>query len=263
MGIQERIKSLRVQKSVTQKQLADSVGVSVVSVQGWESGAKTPSLKAAIGIAEFFGVSCDYLFGASTRHKTEFALYSISEKHLVDNYRSLDSFGRKTVDMVCRIERERVESSSSLRVIKNGEEIHHRMIPRFYTPSAAGVSVPTDGYDYELIDADSVPEEADFAVGIQGNSMFPYISDGDTVYVQKNTDIRIGDIGIFCVDGAMYCKQYYIDCDGNLTLVSANPKLRHTNVSVSADGGSSVVCYGKVLGVTAELPEYFLEQLEL
>lgn len=263
MGIQERIKSLRLQKSITQKQLADEIGVSVVSVQGWENGSKTPSLKAAVGIAGYFEVSCDYLFGAKNSHIPDLVLYSQSEKRLLDCYRSLDSFGRKTVDMVCRIERDRVESTGDIHVIMNETGKVHRLIPRFYTPSAAGLSSPSDGDDYELVNADNAPDGADFAVGIQGNSMFPYISDGDTVYVQKNTDIRIGDIGIFCVDGAMYCKQYYIDNDGNLTLVSANPKLRHTNVSVAADGGSSVVCYGKVLGISAELPDYFLEEFQL
>ena len=108
-----------------------------------------------------------------------------------------------------------------------------------------------------LVD-DSVPYDADFAVGIQGNSMLPYIHDGDTVYVKRDCDLRIGDVGIFCVDGAMFCKQYYIDEGRNLTLVSANPRLRHTNVHISADSGSSVQCYGKVLlDQRITLPDYF------
>ena len=110
-----------------------------------------------------------------------------------------------------------------------------------------------------LVD-DSVPYDADFAVGIQGNSMLPYIHDGDTVYVKRDCELKIGEVGIFCVDGAMYCKQYYIDEERNLTLVSANPRLRHTNVHVCAESGSSVQCYGKVLlDQRITLPDYFLE----
>mgnify|MGYP000706428936 CR=1 FL=1 len=74
-----------------------------------------------------------------------------------------------------------------------------------------------------LVDS-SVPEEADYAVYIQGNSMYPYIHDGDMVYVKKDAELSVGDVGIFCVDGAMYCKQYYLDDNNNLVLVSANPE---------------------------------------
>lgn len=58
----------------------------------------------------------------------------------------------------------------------------------------------------------------------------------------------------------MYCKQYYIDEDRNLTLVSANPRLKNTNVYISADSEASVVCYGKVLlDCRIELPDYMFD----
>lgn len=87
--------------------------------------------------------------------------------------------------------------------------------------------------------------------------MYPYIQDGDTVYVKKDCELSIGDVGIFCVDGAMYCKQYYIDKDKNLTIVSVNPRLRNTNIHIGADSEASVRCYGKVLlDCQIELPDY-------
>ena len=90
--------------------------------------------------------------------------------------------------------------------------------------------------------------------------MAPYIHDGDMVYVEKDVELAIGDVGIFCVDGAMYCKQYYLDEDNNLILVSANPELRHTNVFVAADSGRFVRACGKVLLDTKlDLPDYLFE----
>lgn len=66
--------------------------------------------------------------------------------------------------------------------------------------------------------------------------------------------------GIFSVDGAMYCKQYYVDDERNLILVSANPRLRHTNVFVGADSETDVRCYGKVImGQRIELPDYLFD----
>ena len=91
--------------------------------------------------------------------------------------------------------------------------------------------------------------------------MEPYIHDGDMVFVKKDAELSIGDVGIFCVDGAMYCKQYYIDDENNLVLVSANPALRRSNVFVSSDSGSSVQFCGKVLlNQHIELPDYLFEE---
>lgn len=118
-----------------------------------------------------------------------------------------------------------------------------------------------DGVDFEMIPVtDEVPASADYAVNIQGDSMEPYIHDGDMVYVQKDAELDIGDVGIFSVDGSMYCKQYYVDEEHNLKLLSANPALRRSNVYVSADSGSFVKCCGKVLlGRKIPLPDYMFE----
>ena len=87
--------------------------------------------------------------------------------------------------------------------------------------------------------------------------MYPYISDGEIVYVKKTEHTSTGEVGIFCVDGAMYCKQFFIDTSGNLTLVSANPDLKDTNIHISASGGQSVKCFGKVLlDQKISLPSY-------
>lgn len=268
MKISDRIKGLRIKNSMTQKELAATLGISVVSIQCWENGTKNPSMAAIISIATRFGVSTDYLLGVSCNQSADAALLSIPEKKLIDDYRSLDTYGKKAVDSICAVEKARVRSAvttakpkSKIVQISDVDTTPQRYIPRYTTPSAAGSSVPLDGEDFEMILADdSVPYDADFAVGIQGNSMFPYIHDGDTVYVKRNCELQIGDVGIFCVDGAMYCKQYYVDENRNLTLVSANPRLQHTNVRVSTECDSKVVCYGKVLlGKKIPLPDYFLD----
>ena len=259
MEFNERIKSLRLQRSLTQQALGEMIGVSVLTIRNWESGIKSPSMSAIIALAKALNVSSDYMLGIVSNPTKDSMLLTHSEILLVTNYRELDSYGRKAVDTVCSVERQRVVSSTRK---KRGSitipQQPSRYIPRYITPSAAGYSVPLDGDDFEMILVDeSIPDDADFAVSIQGNSMYPYINDGDVVYVKKNAELQIGDVGIFSVDGAMYCKQYYIDGARNLTLVSANPRLRHTNVYVDADSTSDVRCYGKVLlEKKIPLPDY-------
>lgn len=41
----DRIKQLRKQKGLTQKEMAEAVGVGVSTVAMWESGKRTPSFK--------------------------------------------------------------------------------------------------------------------------------------------------------------------------------------------------------------------------
>lgn len=63
--IGERIKTLRIDKKVTQKEIAEEIGVSPVSVQRFEYGSVRPSLDTIIALADFFDVSLDYLVGRS------------------------------------------------------------------------------------------------------------------------------------------------------------------------------------------------------
>ena len=61
--LSENIKTLRKQNNMTQKDLADFLGVHVSSVCKYESGAAMPTPEAITRLAKFFGVSTDYLYG--------------------------------------------------------------------------------------------------------------------------------------------------------------------------------------------------------
>ncbi|MDE6201247.1 MAG: helix-turn-helix domain-containing protein [Clostridiales bacterium] len=57
MEYNERIKQLRIQKNITQQQLADEIGVSRQSVVRWENGLSVPSMYYAQRLAEYFGIT--------------------------------------------------------------------------------------------------------------------------------------------------------------------------------------------------------------
>ncbi len=266
MEFGQRLKNLRLTQKKTQQDLANRIGVSVVAVRSWEHGSKKPSLDTLIALSGAFGVSIDSLLGLAGGERPAGIILSPTEKALLESYQSLDQHGKKAVDAICAIEKERMDAlrvATHAKVINIEEAVkaRDRYVPHYATPSAAGFNVPLDGTDFEMILVDdTVPEEADYAVDIQGDSMEPYIHDGDMVFVKKDTDLAIGDVGIFCVDGAMYCKQYYIDDDGSLILVSANPELRHTNIRVSVDSGNCVTTCGKVLlDCRVYLPDYLFD----
>jgi transcriptional regulator with XRE-family HTH domain len=61
--INERIKQLRINGGLTQKQLAETIKVSTVTIQRFEYGTVRPSLDTLVLLADFFAVSLDYLVG--------------------------------------------------------------------------------------------------------------------------------------------------------------------------------------------------------
>ena len=266
MDFGQRLKNLRLERGYTQKELGSAIGVSVVAIRSWEKNSKKPAMDALLSLGRTLNVSMDTLMDFRIGDVSNSCLVlSPTEKSLLKNYQLLDFHGRKVVDTICAIELERVSSvrqrPEPKKIINIEEARATRYMPHYTSPSAAGFSVPLDGADFSMMPVnDSVPDTADYAVDIQGNSMEPYIHDGDMVYVQKDAELSIGDVGIFCVDGAMYCKQYYLDDERNLILVSANPDLRNSNVYVAADSGRSVSVCGKVLlDRRIELPDYLFE----
>lgn len=62
----ERIRSLRMNKGLTQAQLAEKIGISASYLAKIENDRQSGSVDLAIDIAEFFDVSLDYLLRGET-----------------------------------------------------------------------------------------------------------------------------------------------------------------------------------------------------
>ncbi len=59
----EKLKNLRINKKMTQKQVADRIGLAVSAVSSYESGTRYPSYDVLLKLARIFHVSTDYLLG--------------------------------------------------------------------------------------------------------------------------------------------------------------------------------------------------------
>ncbi len=69
MELGKKIKQLRFKASLTQEQLAESVGVSAQAVSKWENSAAMPDITLLPKLAEIFGVSIDDLFDLSVEQR--------------------------------------------------------------------------------------------------------------------------------------------------------------------------------------------------
>ena len=114
---------------------------------------------------------------------------------------------------------------------------------------------PVFGADYDLLTVTGdVPPGAELAVRIQGDSMSPLIADGSVVYVNHDP-LQNGDVGIFCVDGDMLCKQYFRDPFGMVYLFSLNRRRADMDVVFHRGSGRSLTCFGRVMVHNQPLPE--------
>ncbi|QDK70154.1 helix-turn-helix domain-containing protein [Lactococcus protaetiae] len=59
----ERLKQLRKSKALTQKEVAEQLGMTQQNYQKWESGKSSPSGETLDKLADYFQVSTDYLLG--------------------------------------------------------------------------------------------------------------------------------------------------------------------------------------------------------
>ena len=58
-----RIKELRLDKGLTQADVAKVMHVAFGTISNWERGVRTPSLEELGELANFFAVTTDYLLG--------------------------------------------------------------------------------------------------------------------------------------------------------------------------------------------------------
>lgn len=65
MIIGQRIKELRKEKGISQKTLAEAVGVDKRAVIFWEQEVNEPKASYVKNLALYFGCSADYLLGIS------------------------------------------------------------------------------------------------------------------------------------------------------------------------------------------------------
>lgn len=59
--LSEKIRELRRKSGLSQEELADKLDVSRQAVSKWETGAAVPTTETLVQLADFFGVSLDFL----------------------------------------------------------------------------------------------------------------------------------------------------------------------------------------------------------
>lgn len=67
MNMGEKLRSLRIENKLTQKQVADRIGLAISAVSSYEAGIRYPSYESLIKLSRMFHVSTDYLLGQTEK----------------------------------------------------------------------------------------------------------------------------------------------------------------------------------------------------
>lgn len=240
--IGEKIKELRRSEKMSLKEFTEKLeqrGVitSVSAVSKWELGQTLPNAYQLLAVFDCFGIADPSAFFAGTNLLNEEGL-----RKAADYREDLIASGRYSTDIS----------------LLQPDIVYIRM-PVSLVPASAGTGdiLDEEMFEYRTFPADEVPDGADFAVRVDGDSMSPEYEDGQIVWVRRAASLLPGEEGLFILNGNGYIKQYrerepadaaaYTDSHGSLhpqpVLVSYNDAYAPIVVGVN---DSFRIC-GKIL----------------
>lgn len=248
------LKQLRLTCNMTQKEVAEKIGRKQQIVGHWETGYAQPDANTLFTLCEIYGTTVDEAFGFS---RNEQNITSLEYNH-IKKYRALDDHGRETINIILERETERVkmlgekfaEIAAQAKQIIELKKVStpHYYISYYQRLASAGSGeylfedIPCDNIE---VPANSLSEQADFVIGVNGHSMEPTYHDGDKVYVKISEEIPTGSTGIFTRGNECFIKEL-----GRDRLISHNPdKEAYPDIPASED----IRCVGLVLGKVEEL----------
>lgn len=62
-GFKDRLKALRSQRHISQKELADKMGINKQTISQYERGVRNPDLEMLSLLCDYFNVSADFILG--------------------------------------------------------------------------------------------------------------------------------------------------------------------------------------------------------
>ena len=242
------LKELRVSCNMTQKEVAEKIGRTQQIVGHWETGYAQPDANTLFTLCSIYGVTVDDAFGFQRKESISKEDYERIRKYkLISDY-SPD--GAVVVDTVLDREyaiaeklREQKEQLEKAR--KMDMEVAEEIVPLRLWAYYGKIACAGTGFIFDDIPSDTIEapyrNDADFIIGVNGDSMEPDYSDGEKLYVKKTDHISQEEVGIFTINNECFLKEY-----GEYGLVSKNKKYD------DIPGNEDVRLIGKVVGKVEE-----------
>ena len=224
----EKLKARRKELKMTQKDIADQLGISFQAYSAWERGVKEPSKEKIKRLEHILRAPKGYF----------------TEIEVVRLYNTLSNKGK---NQVVEYARDLVQKEKTRQVMSVSEKLYEY---RVYEKMSAGIGASVyDDRDYDIV---YFNEELahDFASWVSGDSMEPKYHNGSVALIRETGFDYDGAVYAVVCNNQTYIKRVYREEDG-LRLVSIN--LKYEDIFISYDEDPRVV--GIIVGNFIPLKE--------
>lgn len=265
----EKILFLLQSSKKKQKDLTDYLGITSNVFTDWKSGRIKSYNKYLPQIAEYFGVTVDYLLGKEEQPQESTAAKDISYHFTNDSILNKST----TVPSQEASAHQRASESAgkcAIRVPVYDKIVMSRLIKTasvfdlpsetFSSPSVRGdrveAGIPFSSIseldDYEEFPVDKAENHEYVALRIHSDAMEPRIAPGDVVILRVQNDVENGDIAVITIGlDEFTCKKIKKTPEGIL-LISTNPKHEPIFYSNQQIKEQRIRIFGKVVELRAK-----------
>ena len=208
----EKLKARRKELKLTQKDIADQLGISYQAYSAWERGIKEPSKEKVNRLEQLLKVSKGYF----------------TEIEIVRLYNTLSNKGK---NQVVEYARDLVQKEKTRQVMSVSEKLYEYHV---YEKMSAGIGASV--YDNRNYDTVYFNEELahDFASWVSGDSMEPKYHNGSVALIRETGFDYDGAVYAVVCNNQTYLKRVYREEEG-LCLVSINPKYKDIFITYDED----------------------------
>ena len=208
----EKLKARRKELKLTQREIAEQLGISFQAYSAWERGIKEPSQEKVAQLENILKVAKGYF----------------TQIEIVRLYSSLSNKGKEKVVLYARnlAQEEQAQKVATMPARLYEYRVYERM--------SAGIGVSV--YDDQNFDTVYFNEELahDFASWVSGDSMEPKYQNGSVALIRETGFDYDGAVYAVVCNNQTYIKRVYREEDG-LRLVSINPKYKDIFISYEED----------------------------
>lgn len=208
----EKLKARRKELKMTQKDIADQLGISYQAYSAWERGVKEPSKDKVQRLEQILRVPKGYF----------------TEIEIVRLYNTLSNKGK---NQVVEYARDLVQKEKTQKLISISENLYEYHV---YEKMSAGIGASV--YDDQNYDTVYFNKELahDFASWVSGDSMEPKYHNGSVALIRETGFDYDGAVYAVVCNHQTYIKRVYREENG-LRLVSINPKYKDIFISYDED----------------------------
>ena len=204
----EKLKARRKELKLTQKEIAEELGISFQAYSAWERGIKEPSKEKVAQLENILKVAKGYF----------------TQIEIVRLYNSLSKQGK---DKVVLYARNLAKEEQTQKVTTMPERLYEYHV---YERMSAGIGASV--YGDQNFDTVYFNEELahDFASWVSGDSMEPKYQNGSVALIRETGFDYDGAVYAVVCNNQTYIKRVYREAEG-LRLVSINPKYKDIFIS--------------------------------